>query len=479
MKFKNFLLGTLAMLTALLLVSCDESDNPVRPSMDIEMDTSTLELPIGKSATRKAKSETKDAQFTYTSSVPSVATVDQKGKVTAVSVGQTTIKVEMTVPGSDETSSLQYIVNVIPVQAADLKALDIVTPLTLVAVEDGSIAIDFKGGITLENDIYYTINNGEEQSISKNTVGTATIQVKKGDMVQLYSINTSLGGGPVAGVRGATRAVDEGAKYINIKPSMKTEIFGNVMSLLKGKDNLETADAIEGSNAFYGLFEGADKLVNSESRELMLPATELTGGCYTNMFSGCSSLEAAPELPAPKTEDGCYAGMFSGCSNLTAVKILATDISADDMEGMLDGAGSETGSDLEVVINPEAADTWEEIKEEVLPENATITKAVTGVRLDKAMLALKVGDSATLKATVEPDDAGNKDVEWTSNDPSVATVDKDGKVTAVAKGNTKIKVTTLDGTFIAICEVTVTAEDPVTPGTSGEATIEDFDQGTW
>ena len=472
MKFKNFLLGTLAMLTALLLVSCDESDNPVRPSMDIEMDTSTLELPIGKSATRKAKSETKDAQFTYTSSVPSVATVDQKGKVTAVSVGQTTIKVEMTVPGSDETSSLQYIVNVIPVQAADLKALDIVTPLTLVAVEDGSIAIDFKGGITLENDIYYTINNGEEQSISKNTVGTATIQVKKGDMVQLYSINTSLGGGPVAGVRGATRAVDEGAKYINIKPSMKTEIFGNVMSLLKGKDNLETADAIEGSNAFYGLFEGADKLVNSESRELMLPATELTGGCYTNMFSGCSSLEAAPELPAPKTEDGCYAGMFNGCSNLTAVKILATDFSADDMEGMLDGTGSEAES-LDFVINPEAADAWEEIKEEVLPEYATITKAVTGVSLDKTTLALKVGDTATLKATVEPDDAGNKDVEWTSDDPSVATVDKDGKVTAVAKGNTKIKVTTLDGTFVAICEVTVTVEDPA------GATIEDFGPGTW
>ena len=472
MKFKNFLLGTLAMLTALLLVSCDESDNPVRPSMDIEMDTSTLELPIGKSATRKAKSETKDAQFTYTSSVPSVATVDQKGKVTAVSVGQTTIKVEMTVPGSDETSSLQYIVNVIPVQAADLKALDIVTPLTLVADEDGSIAIDFKGGITLENDIYYTINNGEEQSISKNTVGTATIQVKKGDMVQLYSINTSLGGGPVAGVRGATRAVDEGAKYINIKPSMKTEIFGNVMSLLKGKDNLETADAIEGSNAFYGLFEGADKLVNSESRELMLPATELTGGCYTNMFSGCSSLEAAPELPAPKTEDGCYAGMFNGCSNLTAVKILATDFSADDMEGMLDGTGSEAES-LDFVINPEAADAWEEIKEEVLPEYATITKAVTGVSLDKTTLALKVGDTATLKATVEPDDAGNKDVEWTSDDPSVATVDKDGKVTAVAKGNTKIKVTTLDGTFVAICEVTVTVEDPA------GATIEDFGPGTW
>ncbi len=31
-------------------------------------------------------------------------------------------------------------------------------------------------------------------------------------------------------------AIDSDAKYINIRPSMKTEIYGNVMSLLKGKD---------------------------------------------------------------------------------------------------------------------------------------------------------------------------------------------------------------------------------------------------
>ena len=339
MKFKNFLLGTLAMLTALLLVGCDEKDNPVNPStdkisMDIKMDTSTLELSIGSSATRQATSKTKNAQFTYTSSVPSVATVDQKGKVTAVAEGKTTIKVVMTVPGSNKTKSLQYIVKVIPVKAADLKEIDKATPLTLVAAEDGSIAVEFKGGITLEKDIHYTINNGAEQSISKSTVGMATIQVKKGDMVQLYSNNSSLSGNiAMARSRGITRAVDHD-QYINIRPSMKTEIFGNVMSLLKGKDNLESADKIEASNAFYGLFEGADKLVNSESRELMLPAKELKDGCYTNMFSGCSSLETAPELPAEKTEDGCYAGMFSGCSKLTTVKIMATDFSADHMEGM-------------------------------------------------------------------------------------------------------------------------------------------------
>jgi len=482
MKFKNFLMGTLAMLTALLLVGCDESDNPVRPSMDIDMDTSALELPIGSSATRQATSSNKDAKFTYTSSVPSVATVDQKGKVTAVSIGQTTIKVVMTVPDSKETASLQYIVNVMPVKAADLKAIDIATPLTLSAIEAGSIAIEFKGGITLENDIHYTINGGEEQSISKNTVGTATIPVNKGDIVQLYSNNSSLASNTIM-ARGVTRVGDDGHQHINIKPSMKTEIFGNVMSLLKGKDNLETAEKIEGSNAFYGLFEGAENLVNSESRELMLPATELKDGCYTNMFSGCSSLETAPELPAEKTEDGCYAGMFSGCSKLTTVKILATDFSADHMEGMLEGAGTETETELEVVTNPapEAQNKWEEIQEEVIPENATIVLAVTGVKLDKTAITLKVGESVKLIATVEPYNAGNTDVEWSTDDPTVAEVDYDGnacKVTAVAKGKTKIMVTTLDGTFVAVCEVTVETDIPSNP-VSGDATIDDFGNGEW
>ena len=89
---------------------------------------------------------------------------------------------------------------------------------------------------------------------------------------------------------------------------MKTEIFGNVMSLLKGKDNLdsEAAETIEASNAFYGLFSGADKLVTNEERNLVLPATNLSEGCYENMFSGCKGIEKAPELPADKCEKNCY-----------------------------------------------------------------------------------------------------------------------------------------------------------------------------
>ena len=45
------------------------------------------------------------------------------------------------------------------------------------------------------------------------------------------------------------------------------------------------------------------------------------------MFSGCTSLETAPELPATTLDFHCYNGMFYGCSSLTqAPELLATDL---------------------------------------------------------------------------------------------------------------------------------------------------------
>ena len=81
---------------------------------------------------------------------------------------------------------------------------------------------------------------------------------------------------------------------------------------------------------------------------------------------------------------------------------------------------------------------------------------VTGVTLDKTNLQLKVGETATLKATVVPSDASDKKVSWRSSDTKVVTVDSDGKVTAVGKGTAKITVITEDGGKTATCDVTVT-----------------------
>lgn len=449
------------MLAVLLLMGCSETDNPVRTRLNVN--TSDLVLSIGQSVIRTGSSNASDAVITYTSSKPAVATVDNNGMVKALSEGETII----TISTGDNSKSYKVIVN--KVSAVALKDVDKSTPLTLVASEDGKITVYFMNGITLSNDIKYTINGGTEQTISKNTEGSYDIVVSKGDVVQLYSTNTSLGGGGGAEARGLTRAVDSGAKYINIRPSMKTEIYGNVMSLLKGKDNLEEETEIKGKNAFYGLFDGADKLVSSEDRELVLPATKLTEGCYENMFSGCKGIEKAPELPADKCEKNCYKQMFSDCSKVTTFKILATDFSAEGCkEGIMDNAGTEAETAPVLILNENANPN--DIKD-AIPDYVKIAVAVSEITLEpNSPQTLKVGETVTLKATIIPENAADKSVEWSSSNKSVAVINPDGlsesleaTVTAVSAGTTIITVCTPDGSVSATCQLTVEAKPEVVP----------------
>lgn len=80
---------------------------------------------------------------------------------------------------------------------------------------------------------------------------------------------------------------------------------------------------------------------------------------------------------------------------------------------------------------------------------------VTGVSLDKTSLTLTEGDSSKLTATVNPNNANNKNVTWASSNTGVVTVDNNGNVTAVKAGTAAITVTTADGGFTATCQVTV------------------------
>ena len=94
---------------------------------------------------------------------------------------------------------------------------------------------------------------------------------------------------------------------------------------------------------------------------------------------------------------------------------------------------------------------------------------VTSVTLDKDKLELPEGDAAQLIATVLPENATNKKVIWSSSDPSTASVDQNGNVTAIATGwlwpgTATITATTEDGGYAATCKVTVT--EKIIPVTS-------------
>ena len=178
------------------------------------------------------------------------------------------------------------------------------TPLTLEVAEDGT-------EITIKNIINKTIQykvNGKDKISITNTENITGL--KAGDIVQFFSPNGSL---------------YNQWNPVNIKPSKKTYVYGNVMSLIDdGRTDANTPNfandkTIGADYALYLLFYNADKLVFHDTKKLLLPATTLTKSCYEGMFSYCTDLTTVPILPATTLADGCYALMFSHCTGLTTL----------------------------------------------------------------------------------------------------------------------------------------------------------------
>jgi len=80
---------------------------------------------------------------------------------------------------------------------------------------------------------------------------------------------------------------------------------------------------------------------------------------------------------------------------------------------------------------------------------------VNKITLNKEELTLEVGDTEALIATIEPKNATNLKVLWTSDNIAVATVTENGLVAALQKGKATIKVTAVDGNKTAECVIHV------------------------
>lgn len=83
------------------------------------------------------------------------------------------------------------------------------------------------------------------------------------------------------------------------------------------------------------------------------------------------------------------------------------------------------------------------------------TISVTGVSFTKSSFSMEIKSTYTLKATVAPANASNKNVTWSSSNTAVATISDTGVVTGISVGETTITVTTEDGHKTATCKVNV------------------------
>ena len=84
--------------------------------------------------------------------------------------------------------------------------------------------------------------------------------------------------------------------------------------------------------------------------------------------------------------------------------------------------------------------------------------AVSGVSVTPSSLDLTVGSTVELSAEVSPANATNKKVSYSSSDESIASVNVDGEVSAIAQGAATISITTDEGAYTATCQIKVVPE---------------------
>ena len=248
---------------------------------------------------------------------------------------------------------------------------DVATPLTLQAVLDGTTRI------TINNPLLKTIyfmKNSNVATLTERSEAVITIDITKGDRIQLYGKNQSYARTePNIPYTGTTEASIAAAQqnYTNIRCSSDCYVYGNMMSLVMPADtpvssitdpsNYSALTALTGNNTFLGLFTEVEyvkpnpekddwfqvnpeyqHILNHPERNIILPATTLTSGCYNAMFC-FSGISRVPALPAESLTTMCYGGMFGSCPNiasLPATLLPATTLAAGCYASMFAGCSN-------------------------------------------------------------------------------------------------------------------------------------------
>ena len=98
---------------------------------------------------------------------------------------------------------------------------------------------------------------------------------------------------------------------------------------------------------------------------------------------------------------------------------------------------------------------------------------MSGIYLDRQQIELSVGNAFQFEAIVEPFNADNKQLIWSSSDTKVAVVDTRGLVTMVGTGSAVITVETMEGGHRATCLITGTGEEEEDKVEPGESLVEE------
>ena len=181
--------------------------------------------------------------------------------------------------------------------------------------------------------------------------------------------------------------------------------------------------------------------------------------------------ESSDESVATVDETGKVTAVANGECTITTYVIAKTeDAEASELSAVVvEAADSEEVDDSVATMPEDLMDSAFGVVSENLKAETkvTVTTNVEGITLDKTEGVLTVGNTVTVTATVTPDTATNASVTWSSSDEAIATVDSEGKITAVAPGTATITATSDSNPDAnATYAVTVQAKKVVAPAST-------------
>ena len=378
---------------------------------------------------------------TWSSSNTNVATVDQNGKVTPKANGTTTITVRTN--DGNYTASAQVTVK---------------TKVTGITVSPTSA----------------TINMGETKTFTA-TISPSTASNKT---VNWTSSNTNVAtvdsnGKVTPKANGTTTITATSAENSSIKASatvtVQTKVTGVTISPTSATINMGETKTF---TATISPSTASNKNVNWTSSNTNVATVDSTGkvtpkangtATITATSAENSSIKASATITVQTKVTGVTISPTSATIYMGETKIFTATVSPSTATNKT-VTWTSTNTSVATVdsngkVTPKANGTTT-IKvttadgSKTASASVTVRTNATGVTLNKTSTIIEVGKTETLSATVTPSTTSDKTITWSSANTSVATVDSNGKVTAVSNGETDIIARTTNG-ITARCRVNV------------------------
>ena len=447
--------------TATCTVIVMKTDIPVE---SITLDKNYLELTEGGTGTITATVKPDNATnktVTWSSNNPLIASVDQNGTVTGQAEGTTTITAKA--GGKTATCTVTVKKGVVAVESITLDITSAILntgeTLTLIATVKPDNATNKTVTWSSSNSSVATVDaNGKVTAVAQ---GTVTITAKAGDKTATCTVTVMKGNVPVESL-----TLDKSSLELTEGET------ATLIATVKPDNATDKTVTWSSSNPWVATVDQNGQITAVRAGEATITAT--VGGKYAYCTLIVKNKEIAVEsITLDKTSlelfEGEFAMLYATVLPWNAPDKTVTWTSSNPSVATVDQNGRVTAlHEGTAAITAKAGDKTATctvfVKMMVIP--------VYWIGLDHNYLELKEGETTTIIATVKPDNATNKTVTWSSSDPSVATVDQNGRVTALHEGTAAI--TAKAGDYTATC--TITVKIPVQSVTLDKTTLE-LDEG--